>query len=403
MKPKILILVESLKVGGGSERFAATLGTKLYERGYPVTYLTLMEEIPKYQHKGEYYTLDEGYIYGNVAKRTLDLFRYAPKITDICKKQCIDIVISVSEVANFHAVLSRILYGNKAKIIISQHINPNIFLESRLKSSLIKFFYPRADKTVCVSRETENILKEEYGLKNTMTIYNMMDLQENVRLSQEELPDKYEELLENKENFNFINLGRLVRQKGQWHLIRSFRHVVDKYPHAKLYILGEGILRRELGELINRLNLKENVHLLGEQKNIFPFLKNSQCFVLSSLWEGLPLVLIEALSMNLPVICTDCKTGPRELLCEGLDLDKELEYPYYCKYGVLAPQLNNFLRFNTLKEEDLDKSELILSELMIRFIEDSSMGEKYINGRELSQNFDGKIIIKKWEELLAND
>jgi len=64
MKTKILILVESLKVGGGSERFATTLGSKLYKEGYDISYLTLMEESPKYEFKGDYYTLNESYIYG---------------------------------------------------------------------------------------------------------------------------------------------------------------------------------------------------------------------------------------------------------------------------------------------------------------------------------------------------
>ncbi|NLJ39336.1 MAG: glycosyltransferase family 4 protein [Candidatus Atribacteria bacterium] len=404
MKTKILILVESLKVGGGSERFAATLGSKLYDKGYNISYLTLMDENPKYQFKGDYHTLNEGYIYGNIFRRTSDLFRYAPKITRLCKKLDIEIVISISEVANFHVVLSRWLYGNNVKIIISQHINPEIFLKSRLKFALIKFFYPRSDKTVCVSREIERILNEEYDIRNTQTIYNMMDIKENIKLSREELPEEYQELFEGyktgTENFNFINLGRLTRQKGQWFLIRSFRRVVDLHPHVKLFILGDGVLRSKLEELINKLELNENVYLLGEQENIFPFLKNSDCFVLSSLWEGLPLVLIEALSMNLPIISADCKTGPWEILCSNTDLDKELGYPIYCEYGILNRPFDSKFVFKTLKEEPLDESETMLSDLMMKLIDDKDLRDKYSNGRELSRNFDEEEIIKVWEELL---
>ncbi len=402
MKMKILILVESLKVGGGSERFAATLGSKLYEEGYDISYLTLMEENPKYQFKGDYYTLNEGYIYSNIFKRTLDLFIYAPKITKLCKELSIETIISVSEVANFHAVLSRWLYGNKVQIITSQHINPEIFLESKLKSSLIKFFYPRADKTVCVSREIERILNEKYGVQNTLTIYNMMDIEENLKLAREKLPDKYQELFigNKEESFNFINMGRLTRQKGQWYLIRSFRRVVDQHPHVKLFILGEGILRKELEDLINKLELNENIYLLGEQENIFPFLQKSDCFVLSSLWEGLPLVLIEALSLDLPVISSDCKTGPREILCSKADLDEERVYPYYCKYGILNQPFEDELVIKTLKEEPLNKVEIMLSDLMIKIIKDEALRSKYSNGRIVSYNFDGERIIISWEELL---
>ena len=402
MKPKILILVESLKVGGGSERFAANLGTKLYDEGYNISYLTLMEENPKYQFKGEYYTLNEGYIYTNVFKRSFDLFRYAPKISKICQELKIDVVISVSEVANFHAVLSRWLYGNKVKIIISQHMNPEIFLESKLKSSLIKFFYPRADKTVCVSKEIEKILNEKYGVKNTQTIYNMMNIHENIELSKKQIPEEFKTLFKNKENFNFINLGRLVRQKGQRFLIRSFRRVVDHYPQVKLFILGEGPLREDLEELISGLGLVNNVHLLGEQENVFPFLKKCDCFVMSSLWEGLPLVLIEALSVNLPVISTDCKTGPLEILCGKLGLDEALNYPQYCKYGILSKPFINKFNFKTLEQEPLDKSEIMLSELMIQFIEEKGLKERYSKGRNKSDDFDAENIIRTWEDIIKN-
>ncbi len=401
MKTKILILVESLKVGGGSERFAATLGSKLYDEGYDISYLTLMEESPKYQFKGDYYSLNEGYIYGNIFRRTLDLFRYAPKITRLCKELGINTIISVSEVANFHAVLSRWLYGNKVRIITSQHINPEIFLDSRVKSSLIKFFYPRADKTVCVSKEIENILNEKYGVQNTLTIYNMMDIDENIKLSREELPEKYQELFKGKgESFNFINLGRLTRQKGQWYLIRSFKLVVNRHPHAKLFILGDGVLRSELEELISNLELNENVYLLGEQKNIFPFLKESGCFVLSSLWEGFGLVLVESLSMNLPTISTDCKTGPREVLCPELDLDKTIYYPYFGNYAILIEPFPDELIFNNINEVPLHKPEKILANLMAEIIEDPDLKKNYSKGQIIAENFDKEKIIEQWKKLL---
>ena len=400
MKTKILILVESLKVGGGSERFAATLGSKLYKEGYDISYLTLMEESPKYEFKGDYYTLNESYIYGNIFKRTLDLFRYSPKITKLCKELSIETIISVSEVANFHAVLSRWLYGNKVRIITSQHINPEIFMESKIKSSLIKFFYPRADKTVCVSREVERILNEEYNVQNTQTIYNMMDLEKNIKLSLEELPDKYQELFK-AESFNFINVGRLNQQKGHWFLIRIFRKVVDKYANARLFILGEGDLKGKLESLIHELGLNENVFLLGGQENVFPFLKNSDSFILTSLWEGLPMALIEALSLNLPIISTDCKTGPREILCPELDLNKAIDYPYLGNHAILSEPFPNELIFNSINEVPLHKPEKILANLMTEIIENPRLTKNYSKGQVIAKNFDKEKIIGQWKKLLT--
>ena len=451
MKNNILIIVDTLKIGGGSDKFAAILGTELHEQGYNISYLTLMDGNPKYSFKGDYYTLNESDIYGNNFKRGLDLLKYSSRIKSICEDLKIDTVISAGDPANFQALISRYLFGNKIHLIITQHMNPGIFLDSPIKYRLIKFFYPRADKVVCVSREVEKILNNDYGIENTVTIYNMVDIQKNTRLSMEQLPDKYSALFEknnqlkgntdhkiqerssrhenlrkntdhknhegntgdeNKEgnsshekqagkpNFNFINMGRLDRQKGQWFLIRSFRWVVDQYKNAQLFILGEGDLRKELEDLIQELDLSENVFLLGDQENVFPFLVNSDCFVFSSLWEGLPLSLIEALSVNLPVISTDCKTGPREILCPELDLDETINYPYLGEQAILTKPFPNEIIFKNLDEVSLIKSEQILANLMIKMIGDPDIRKKYANGELITQNFSKEKIVTQWKRLL---
>ncbi len=397
---KILILVDSLKVGGGSDRVAAILGSALYDEGYEICYLTLMDENPKYKFKGDYYTLKENDIYGeNNLKRVFNILRYSPKIKRICNDLNIDIIISVGDPANFQAVLSRWLFKNKVHIIITQHMSPEIHLDSKLKVKLIKFFYPRADETVCVSKDMEKILNESYGIKNTQTIYNMMDIEKNIKLSMEELPDNYKELFQGN-HINFINVGRLNKQKGQWYLIRSFRKVVNQHENARLFILGEGNLKKELKDLINKLNLKENVFLLNVQENVFPFLKNSDCSIFSSLWEGLPMTLIEALSMNLPIISTDCKTGPREILCPEIDLKKEIEYPYLGEYAILTQPFPYELIFNTVNEIPLNESEELLADLIIRMIEDSDLRKKYSNGQKVAKKFDKHNIIESWNKLL---
>ncbi|MGP8024716.1 MAG: glycosyltransferase [Methanobacterium sp.] len=397
---KILILVDSLKIGGGSDRVAAILGSAFYDEGYEISYLTLMDGNPKYKFKGDYYTLNETDIYGeNNLKRLFNLIRYSPKIKRICKDLNIDTVISVGDPANFQAVLSRWLFKNTVHLIITQHMSPEIHLDSKIKVKLIKFFYPRADETVCVSKDMERILNESYGIQNTQTIYNMMDIEKNIKLSMEELPEKYK-ILFNGDYFNFINVGRLNRQKGQWFLIRSFRQVVNKHENARLFILGEGALKNELEDLINKLNLDENVFLLDVQENVFPFLKNSDCFIFSSLWEGLPMTLIEALSMNLPIISTDCKTGPREILCPEIDIKKEIKYPYFGKYAILTSTFSNELIFNNINKIPLNESEEILANLMIRMIEDPDLNKNYSNGQVIAKNFDKDNIINIWNKLL---
>jgi len=181
---KILIIVDSLKVGGGSDRVATILGSALYDEGYEISYLTLMDENPKYKFKGDYYTLNETDIYSeNNLKRVFNLLKYSPKIKRLCKDLNIDTIISVGDPSNFQAVLSRWMFKNNVHIIITQHMSPDIHLDSKIKVRLIKFIYPRADETVCVSKDMERILIESYGIQNTQTIYNMMDIEKNIKLS----------------------------------------------------------------------------------------------------------------------------------------------------------------------------------------------------------------------------
>ncbi len=401
MKKNILILVDSLKIGGGSDKVAAILGSELHNKGYNVSFLTLMDDSPKYNFKGSYYTLNERDIYGNDLKRGLNLLKYSPKVKDICEELKIDTIISAGDPANFHAIFSRLFFKNRVQLIITQHMNPDIFKNSPMKYRLIKFFYTYADEIICVSKEIERIFKEDYGFKNTSTIYNMMDIENNLELSLEEVSGRYKEFYKNPDkNFNFINIGRLNRQKGQWFLIRSFRKVVDKHKNARLFILGIGDLKDELEALIHDLHLDRNVFLLGEQENIFPFLKNSDCFILTSLWEGLPMALIEALSMNIPIISTDCKTGPREILSPELDLNKTVNYPYYGNYAILTQPLPNELLFKNLKEVPLLKSEEILVESMIKIIEDKNLRMDYSNGQKIARNFDKEKILSQWNKLL---
>lgn len=114
----------------------------------------------------------------------------------------------------------------------------------------------------------------------------------------------------------FLAVGRLNQAKDYPTLLRALartRQDVD----ACLVILGDGELRRELGGLIDELGLREHVSLPGFAQNPFAYMRRCSAYVLSSRWEGLPNVLIQALSCGCPIVATDCESGPREILDGG--------------------------------------------------------------------------------------
>lgn len=121
-----------------------------------------------------------------------------------------------------------------------------------------------------------------------------------------------------KEKSNFyISIGRLTKQKNFLFLIKTFKKIVDKNSKNKLYILGDGEQYKKLYNYIKLNNLENNIFLKGYKKNIYNYLYSSKAFILSSLWEDPGFVLVEAAYANIPIISSDCKNGPIEILNNG--------------------------------------------------------------------------------------
>ncbi|MCY8620464.1 CDP-glycerol glycerophosphotransferase family protein [Bacillus spizizenii] len=142
---------------------------------------------------------------------------------------------------------------------------------------------------------------------------------------------------------NFVNMGRLSPEKDQEKLIKAFSQLINKYENLKLklYIIGDGILKENLNDLVETLGLEESVIFTGQMKNPFFLINKADCFVLSSNHEGQPMVLLETLVLNKPIIATDI-AGSRSILEDG--------------YGTLAPNDVDGL-FSEMEKFVLDNSE----------------------------------------------
>ena len=118
----------------------------------------------------------------------------------------------------------------------------------------------------------------------------------------------------NGDNKVILAVGRLTEAKNFGFLIRSFKALHDQHPETRLLILGEGELRAEFEALVADLSLKDVVDLSGFDSNPYAYFKYASLFVLSSNWEGLPGVLIQALASKVKVVSTNCPSGPMEIL-----------------------------------------------------------------------------------------
>ncbi len=303
---KIAIVIPKLFHGGGAEKVAIEQADIFRDMGHNVALVTF--------HSSDDIVNTHSFAYReNKLGKLLSMFSLPFQLRRYIRENKIDIVVSHTERANFVALLALRLQNNLCRVITVTH---NYKYLSQLKHRpLIKWLYPYAYKNITVSQAIEERLENLYQLTNTQTIYNPFDFDKITLLSQESI-EKQDQYLFNNNKITFINVGRLHKQKGQAYLISAFALQYDQNPNSQLLILGEGALRQSLQNQINELGMPEHIHLLGNKKNVFPYLKQSDCFVLTSLWEGLPTVLIEAMGTNIPIISSDCKSGPKEILGE---------------------------------------------------------------------------------------
>lgn len=374
---KIVIVINSLE-SGGAERVVSNLLNSWVDK-YDC-YLILI-------HNKIFYDLDEKikilHLNELDTKSGIRKFFALPilsyKLSKIIKEHKFDRIISFLTRANYINVLSNIFVKHTS--IISERAMPSlqyqVGLSSKINKYLIKQIYPRA--TLCLTNSQGNMLdlKNNFGVSNLDWIPNPFDLDKIEKLSMENVRIR-------KEKFTFVTVGRLDNGKNHKLIIDAIKNL-----DAELWIIGDGVLKENLIEYIKDLKIENKVFLLGKQTNPFSYLSKADCFVFSSNHEGFPNVLVEALSCGLPVISTDCKSGPREILAPKSNIETQLtDELELSEYGILVPIQN------------IDK----LKEAMNIIIEDEDLRKKYFNkSKTRAKEFSLEKIIRKFEKVLLKD
>ena len=257
--------------------------------------------------------------------------RCLPALVRYLREERPAVLLSAEPDLNLVALWARRLAGVSVRTVISERIHLSNHLRDEAKRRkwrwrfivpLLRRMYPEADRIIAVSRGVADDLRTLVGLPPELvtTVYNPVVDSELAKKA--EAPIDHPWFMPGAPPV-IIAVGRLTEQKDFPTLLRAFAQVRAQ-RQARLLLLGEGELRRKLEALVRELGVDQDVSLPGFASNPFAYMARAAVFVLSSTYEGLPGVLIQALACGCPVVSTDCPSGPAEILENG-------------QYGQLVP------------------------------------------------------------------
>lgn len=289
------------------------------------------------------------------------------RLRQIKKKEKIDIAYSFGPTANLANIAS---FGKAEKWLgIRSYMDMG-------NPGQIRTFCKSADKVICCSEEIYREIREKYRCDKAVVLNNPFDIRQAKAFSEQE-----EAELPWAEGRIIISMGREDVVKGFWHLIKSFALVHEKLPDTRLMIIGKGEFV-QYRELVSALGIDEDVYFAGVKRNPYPYLKRGSLYVLTSYNEGFPNAMVEAMALGVPVIATDCLTGPKEILED--------------KYGILISNMDPKPDFSP---ENITDEEKNLALQMIGILEDEAKAAHY---KEMAQKRAGdyttETYIKKIKE-----
>lgn len=301
---KVVFVLPSL-TAGGAERVLLNLMNGLDKTIFLPTIVTV-------SNSGDLHYLIRDGIQHHALNRN-SVFKSAPNLFKVLKGLNPDIVISTMAHMNF-TVMALKPFFPKTKFVIREAITPSYFFEkyknrSFIIKNLYKRYYPKADLILSPASTIFDEFEADLGLNS----HNFMVLPNPVDINKVRSQDNFAQISDDRDKcVTFVACGRLEQQKGFDRLIKKLPHMNHAYDWT-LTIYGEGEERENLQNLINKLGLTQKVMLPGLIKEPYSQFAQADCFLLPSLFEGLPNVVLESLACGTPVIATEQSGGIHEI------------------------------------------------------------------------------------------
>jgi glycosyltransferase involved in cell wall biosynthesis len=369
----VLVIASSLG-GGGAERAAAIIADGLHQR-HCVVVMTF-HTLSAYPWIGR--RIDLGLPYDSEPSPLTKVRRFLTKFFSIrltFRQERPDVVLAFSEGPSLVAILTGLTVGSRVPVVAVAQNRPlaaHRGVYRKFYGLIGRFAYKRASSVVSLSEGVAEEFEAVYGLEREgiVVIPNPVDTRFVLERSKAPLEESVFELGGAP---ILLTVGRLEVQKNHALLLRAFARVRDKVK-AKLLIVGTGRLQAELEHLAVDLGVRSDVFFLGWLNNPFPLMTRATVFVLSSNYEGLGNVILEALACGCPVISTDCPFGPADILKES-------------QAGILVPVEN----------------EKALAKALLDLLGDSH-ARKLLSerGRKRARDFEASLIVEQYERTLES-
>lgn len=302
----------------------------------------------------------------NVAQAIAANLKRALKLRRILREERPDIAVAMMSTANVTLALAAV--GLPVRTVGSERIYPPSLPLGRAWECLRRQLYPTLNALVAQTDKSALWLKHHAPAPTIKVIPNPVIYP--LPVSGRQLsPTQYKRRIGALKLL--VSIGRLHEQKAQDHLINAFARIAPRYTPWHLVILGEGPSRSALEKQVSELDINPRVHLPGTVGNVGQWLSEADLFALTSRFEGFPNALLEAMAYGLPVVSTDCDTGPSDFITPNVN-------------GVLVP------------EHDPDALVLALEALMS---DERRRDTLALKAQRVRETFSVKAIAKQWEHL----
>ena len=302
---KILIFMPSIE-GGGVEKNLFIISNFLAKKFAKVALITISKKFTSKFNTSIEFISPKSFFWDKMSRRIKYLIAIIMLIKEIINDR--NLIVFSFQANIYCIIICKIFF---IKIITRSNSAPIGWSKNIFKKQIFKFFLHQSDRIIVNSYGFKKDLKREFNV-NAITIYNPLNSKEIIKKSKK----KSNKIFKNKKELKILSIGRFTDQKDQITFLKALNLIKNEIKFSAV-LIGKGVLKDQLAEYIRNNKINNYVKLYNFVENPYPFIKQSDLFILSSKYEGLPNVLLEALVLKKFIISSNCRTGPSEILLNG--------------------------------------------------------------------------------------